>query len=371
MEGIMSLQRYDIAVHAMRITSYFLVMYSIVSILFFPESWKLSYVLLLIPIEVFLLLLGVVLMGGRRYLGNNPRSGETMPVFLFGIPIFALLYAYSSGFEPMLHVQIVLVAVLVELWLIGRYLGNYVGFIRTNAEVSQGTLRQMTQMNHGMCLLWNLTVALVAILAMVLPIWGWTSDFVTLLKKGLVVVLRLIFKEKAADMMPEVQEDSDPGIIITDGPVEQKSGGAIILLQLLGLGILVALLVYAIYLLLRRVTSISQYEGDDIELLNRDGAEAKERTTRARRRAQSEEGNDARIRRLFRGSVRRRYGKHVPSTVVPEKLLEQEWSKRREYCELYEKARYAEDNCTTEEWKQMKEWHAAYAAEGRKAEKPR
>lgn len=371
MEGIMSLRRYDVAVHVMRMTSYFLVIYSMVSILFFPESWKQSYGLLLMPIEVFLIVLVVVFLFGRRYLGNNPRNGETVPIFLLCVPVCTLMYAYSSGFEPMLNVQTVLAAVLVELWLIGRYLGNYADFIRTNAEVSQGTLRQMTQMNHGMWLLWNLVVALIAILAMVLPIWGWTSDFVTLLKKGLVAVLRLIFKEKASDVMPEVQEDSDPGIIITDGPKGQESGGAIVILQFLALGILVALIVYAIYRLLHRITNISQYEGDDIELLDRDGAEVKGRTARTRRHTSAEEGNDARIRRLFRGSVRRRYGKNVPNAVVPEKLLEEEWSKRREYCELYEKARYAEDNCTTEEWKQMKQLHAAYATEGRKAEKSR
>ncbi len=370
MEKGMSLRRYDIAVHAMRMTSYFLVMYSIICIMFFPESWKQSYELLLLPIGLYVMLLMIVLVGAGRYMGNNPQRGETMPIFLLGIPIFALLYAYNSGFGPMYDVQIVLVIISVELWLTGRYLGNYARFIRTNAEVSQGTLRQMTQTNHGMWFLWNLSVALIAGLAMILPIWGWTDPLILQLKRGLIAFLRLIFKEKAPDVMPEVQENWDPGIIVTDEPGAQEGSGVIVILQMIALVAMVALVVYAIFLLARRVTSIVPYEGDDVELLNRDGAETKELTVHHGKRRCEENGNDARIRKLFRGSVRRRYGKNVPNSVVPEKLLE-DWSRRREYCELYEKARYAEENCTTEEWKQMKQLHSVYATEGRKAENVR
>ncbi len=366
MENKKSLRRYDVWVHWMRIMSYFLVGDTIAMMLLFPESWKLSYGHMLAPVVVVGIGLLLYFRIAREYVGRNQRGAETMPVFLLGIGIWGVYYAYSSNFLPMYHVQVAFLFGMLEMWLVGGYMANYASYIRKNTEVSEGTLKQMTDMNHGLFGLWNLIVLFVILIAWLLPIWGWTSYVKTFGKRLLVSVLRFIFREKAVDYIPETEETFDPGIVITEDSSKTTSEGLLLLISVLGFLVFLAFVIYAVCCIYQHITNRYVYEEDQLELLSRaDGKVSRSRDAQ-KQSDQAISGTNGRIRKLFRKSMRKRFRGQVPETMTPQELSEGAWNSGEEYSSLYEKARYSTEACSEEEVHRMKQLHDQYLKEKQK-----
>ncbi len=345
------LRRYDIGIQLIRRTSIWMILYSLASAYVLGEDIKNSWLLLVMGACVVQCIGLAYTFLRRRELGVNPRDKEVLfpPALL--LLLIGMFYGKSMGFRGYYIFHLTLFLVLALLNLIAWYLQGYVGYVRSNSEANERALYQVVGTNNRVFALLTVGIAAFAVTLFFLPIWEWTDDVVRQASGAFVAFLKLIFKDRLGE-----SSETGPKEEFSPGEINESTGdggGSEWLYVLLGGIAIIGLILLFVITMVRLLKSIfrrRQYDVTDEVISVRLDVRRKGKAKKVQRRMTEEDGTKRRIRRLFRNVVEQHYSEGVPRR-TPKQLLS--------FCgdtgetllrDMYEKARYSDEQCSGEEY---------------------
>lgn len=275
------------------------------------------------------------------------------------------------------------------LFAIHKNLENTAGFLKSSEGIANLPSGQIKGMNRMLLVLFLLFLTAAMILLQYLPagyLLQGTGGLLLLILRSVVKILIWIFSRETRK--PDISSS-----IANEPAVLPEAGGASVLLQILDSLIRVAaslaIVAGAVYLTARIFYELYQrfYEqqkesADESEFLWKLPLEnMKIKDKRQKNENMKNTGTNHRIRRIYKKSIRRQYGRKttVPSYLAPLELEADIAAKKedqdlaeavRQRTALYEKARYSQHECEKQELEMMKQMTYGNSS-GKSAHSPR